>query len=434
MAGWHTNSLKIWFVPGGVLLLVTAGILGAPGLSISSQAVDFYYYSVFCAGVLLAWRFHSTRVLFALLTLVLGHHAMEFFSAGHPLSIGPGRIAYEAMALLVPTNFLFLSLWKERGFVAPAIASRLVLLFIESVFVAVLCRPGETMSPNLLRINFLKAQLFDWTRIPQPGLLAFFGVSVALIVRLILYRKPVDQGFFWCLSAALLGLQAGATGTGGNVYFATGGLILAASLIENSYFLAYHDELTTLPGRRAFYEALQALESPYTLAALDIDHFKKVNDTYGHDVGDQVLRLVATRLSRISSGGQAYRVGGEEFSILFPGKTVSEVLPDLDALRILISESSFRVRSSPERRKTSRGSDRRRDQLRNRGAADTSKRGDQQLSVTVSIGVAQQSRGASVEDTVQAADKALYQAKRSGRNRVESAGSRRKAARGGVPD
>src|SRR5579885_1052402 len=143
-------------MPGGLLLLVAAGVLRAPWLSISSQAFDFYYYSVFCAGTLLAWRFHCTRVMFALLTLLLGHHAIEFFSAGHLLSIGPGRIAYEAIALLIPLNFIFFSLWRERGFVAPALASRLLLLVLESVVVAVLCRPGETMGPNLLRINFLK--------------------------------------------------------------------------------------------------------------------------------------------------------------------------------------------------------------------------------------------------------------------------------------
>ena len=433
VAGWRTNSLKTWFVPGGLLLLVAAGVVGAPWLAIPAQSFDFYYYSAFFVGAVLAWRFHSTRVMFALLTLVLGHHAIEFFSAGHMVAAGPGRIAYETIALLIPINFLLLSSWRERGFVVPAIASRLGLLFIESVLVAVLCRPGETMSPGVLRISFLKLQLFGWTQIPQLALLAVLSVIVVLVVRLLLYRKPVDHGFFWSLSAVLLGLQAGAIDIVGDVYFATGGLILATSLIENSYFLAYHDELTTLPSRRAFNEAMQALEFPYTLAALDIDHFKKVNDIYGHDAGDQVLRLVASRLSRVTAGGQAYRVGGEEFSIVFPGKTMPEVLPDLEALRILISESSFQVRAIPERRKTSRGTDRRTDQPRKREALEADdKRGPQQLSVTVSIGVAQHGGKTSMEDTLQAADKALYSAKKGGRNRVECAGPRRKAARGGA--
>ena len=98
-------------------------------------------------------------------------------------------------------------------------------------------------------------------------------------------------------------------------------------MIENSYLLAYHDELTTLPSRRAFNDAMMRLQPPYSIAVVDIDHFKKFNDTYGHDTGDvQVLRLVASKLSLVTGGGNAYRCGGEEFTILFPGKRRDEVV------------------------------------------------------------------------------------------------------------
>jgi PleD family two-component response regulator len=166
------------------------------------------------------------------------------------------------------------------------------------------------------------------------------------------------------------------------------------------------------------------LEAPFAIAMLDIDHFKKVNDTYGHDTGDQVLTMVASRLARIGSAGKAYRTGGEEFSILFPGKTVTEVVTELEALRITISEASFRVRNTPERRKTERGPDRRqvikssRRKRTERSFASPSG----QFSVTVSIGVAEpNSRAHSPQEVIQAADKALYRAKRGGRNRVDLA-------------
>ena len=120
-----------------------------------------------------------------------------------------------------------------------------------------------------------------------------------------------------------ISLQAGGVSPTATSYMATAGLILVGSIIENSYLLAYHDELTTLPARRAFNEALLRLEDSYAVAVVDIDHFKKFNDTYGHETGDQVLRLVAAKLATVTGGGRAYRVGGEEFSILFPGK-VSE--------------------------------------------------------------------------------------------------------------
>jgi len=75
-----------------------------------------------------------------------------------------------------------------------------------------------------------------------------------------------------------------------------------------------------LPSRRALIERLPSLGRRYTVAMVDVDHFKNFNDTYGHDAGDQVLRMVASRLGEVSGGGTAFRYGGEEFTILFPGK------------------------------------------------------------------------------------------------------------------
>ena len=118
-------------------------------------------------------------------------------------------------------------------------------------------------------------------------------------------------------------------------------------------FLAYHDELTSLPARRAFNDALLRLQKPYAVAVVDIDHFKKFNDSYGHETGDQVLRMVAGKLAGITGGGRAYRVGGEEFSILFPGKTAKDALPHLELLRSVIEVSTFRVRAGQERRRAS---------------------------------------------------------------------------------
>lgn len=420
MGVYQRNSPKTWFVPGGVVLLAAAVALQAGLVPISAQAIDFYYYAVFALGILLAWRFHSSRVMFALITLLLAHRAIEFFSNGQILAAGSGRIAFEAAALLMPINFLVFSITAERGFVLPAVASRLSLLFFESVFVAVICRTGETSSPRFVRATLLNAHWCEWTKVPQLALLAFVVAFGVLVFCFLLYHKPVENGLMWSLAATFLGFQAGAVGQLGSAYFATAGLILVASLVENSYFLAYHDELTALPARRAFNDALLTLQPPYALAAVDIDHFKRVNDTYGHDTGDQVLSMVAARIARIN-GGQAYRVGGEEFSILFPGKTVKEVMPDLEALRIGVSESSFRVRVSPERRRTPRGPDRR-DERRHklRRPIGGNPHVAEEFSVTVSIGVAEPSgQTREIEEVIRAADKALYRAKRAGRNRVE---------------
>jgi diguanylate cyclase (GGDEF)-like protein len=426
------GTLKSLFVPGGILLLAAVALLSGGFVSISAAAVDFYYYAVFAAGILLAWRFHSSRVLFALIVLLLAHRALDFFSAGRVVSIGTGRIAFEAIALLLPLNFIVLSLVRERGLGIPAVTPPLVLVFLESVFVAVICRPGATTSPALLRVLFLNRSLFHWTKIPQLALLAFAVAFAALLVRFLLYRKPLENGLLWSLAAAFLSLQANALDRIASAYWATAGLVLVASIVENTYFLAYHDELTSLPARRAFNEAVLRLEAPYSIAVVDIDHFKSFNDTYGHDTGDQVLSMVASRLARVSGGGEAYRVGGEEFSILFAGKSIKEVVPHLESLRTLIAESTFRVRSMPERRTAPRGAGRRiedkrstpRKPARAHNPPEESLSG---LSVTVSVGVAEPNpKTRDAEEVIQAADRALYRAKKAGRNRVETASEPRR--------
>ena len=422
----NAGTLKSLFVPGGVLLLAAVALLQGGFVSLSPAAIDFYYFAVFGAGVLLAWRFHASRVLFALFTLFLAHRAVVFFSAGKVAATGPGHIAFETVALLLPLNFIVFSAARERGWGIPAALPRLALLFFEAVLVAILCRPGTASSPVLVRFPILSPSLFRWTHIPQLALLAFFAAAVVLLMRVMLYRKPVESGLFWSLVAIFLALQANGIGRLATAYWATAGLLLLTSIIENSYVLAYHDELTSLPARRAFNEALLRLEAPYAIAAVDIDHFKSFNDTYGHDTGDEVLRMVAGRLARVGGGGQMFRVGGEEFSILFPGKTTKEVLPHLETLRALIEDSSFRVRGTPERRRAPRTSGRRvEDKLGSRRRRRTSLRAMESssgLSVTVSIGVAEPGTATTeVEQVIQAADKALYRAKKAGRNRVETA-------------
>ncbi len=144
--------------PGGVLLLLAAGLLHGGWLALPAAAIDFYYYTVFAAALVLAWRFHSSRVMFVLLTLLLSHRTLEFFSGGRIVSAGPGRIAFEAIAVLLPVNLVLFSLARERGWAVPAIASRLALLFFESVFVALICRPGATTSPWFLHARLLQTR------------------------------------------------------------------------------------------------------------------------------------------------------------------------------------------------------------------------------------------------------------------------------------
>ncbi len=193
------------------------------------------------------------------------------------------------------------------------------------------------------------------------------------------------------------------------------GLPPLLSLVIHSFRLAYIDELTEIPGRRALVEALDDPGSLFTLAMLDVDHFKKFNDTHGHDVGDQVLRMVAARIATVGVGGAAYRYGGEEFTLLFPGKSVEEVSEELERLRGLVESSPLYLR----------GDDRPKEKPKKAAANKKGKAGGKKkppsVGVTVSIGVATRRPSETWERVMKRADQALYKAKQAGRNQVSEA-------------
>ena len=425
MRVWSTTTLKSLLVPGGILLLGVAVLLYSGWLTLALPALSFLYYCAIVGGMLLAWRFHSSRTFCALLVLFLAQEAIAFFGEGRIAPGTPGWAALQAVAVLLPLNFVLIALMRERGFTVAALAPVGLFLFVQSVIVFVLCRAVEG-SPASVRAHHLA------TPVSLPGYdqLAFAAAGIFLLARFLLTRKPADSAFFWSLSAFFLALRFTGTPRASALYSVTAACILAASIIENSYLLAYHDELTTLPSRRAFNDALLRLQNPYSIAVVDIDHFKRFNDTYGHDTGDQVLRLVASSLARVTGGGQAYRCGGEEFNILFPGKTTAEVADHLEQLRAAIEASEFRMRSG-DRRQSPRGPDRRSERTGRGRKAQAIRQLAQEklpapLSVTVSIGVATSAKNETEPDLVlQAADKALYRAKANGRNRVETAAPRR---------
>lgn len=373
-----------FFFPAGAVLLAAALLLHFGFLPLSAPAVRVYALGVLAIGVALAWRQHAGRILIAL--------AMLTAAAIGPLlpadNLRPAAVA--AAALILPLNFTALAFTPERGRRSAWIPFWLALLFAEFVASAL----------------FVQAQPAAVLRLLPLGVVGFALGFAALMTRWLMESRAAESGLLWSLAAALLAIRAGGSGLAGQAYFMTAGLVLVAALIESSYFLAYHDELTGLGSRRGFNHALGGLEPPYTIAAVDVDHFKKFNDTFGHDVGDQVLRMVASRLSR-AAGGRAFRVGGEEFTLLFPGMMLKEAWPHLEGLRQAVEEATFTLRGMDRPQRTPE--DRR-----------AGRRAEGHIFVTVSIGAAASSvRNPAPADVLAAADKALYRAKDSGRNRIE---------------
>jgi diguanylate cyclase (GGDEF)-like protein len=409
-------------------LALAAAIVNSSLFVEIAPSLVFFYIAVFVAGLLLAWRFNSSRILFSLLTLLLAHRAVDFFTVGpaHPgyagsVSTGPGRTAVALAALLIPLNFVAFAQMRERGLVIAGVAPRFGLLFLESVVFAVLCRPEN--SPATPRAPGAAA-------FPPWILLSFVAAVAVFIFRFSQTRKPIEPGFVWSAAAVFMWLQFAPVGTVSYAYVGTAALVLAASLIETSYVLAYHDELTGIRGRRAFNESLLSLDQQYAIAIVDIDHFKKFNDTYGHDVGDQVLCMVAKRLSQVGGGGEAFRCGGEEFAIVFRNTSAKEAFEHLDTLRQVIEKSTFHMRGADRRaeKNAETNSDRRagerdrRKPSREKATVVSFSQTPDRLSVTVSIGVAEPStRYRQPEQVIQSADQSLYRAKNKGRNRVELA-------------
>ena len=425
MKNWTRAAPLSFMSLGGWILLVTPALAYWNLLSSVHAFLVPFAYAVFAAGFLLSWRFHSSRAFLALLVLLLAQRGMFFYSPGNAAAQGSGLAAWHVIAVLLPLNFVLLALIEEPGFAAPSLIPLLVLVLVQAVIVSVSNRAGGI------------TKLAGVPGIPGYAEVTFFVVAAALLLRWVLVPKPLEGALFWTLVASFLALRSAATSRGlsgafnheSALYFMAAALILCVALVETSYRLAYHDELTGLPSRRAFQDALRHLEAPYTIAAVDIDHFKNFNDTHGHDTGDQVLRLVAARLARVGGGGTAYRCGGEEFNILFPGKFAPEVLANLEQLRARIEAASFHLRTVDRRRSPRDPESERRGYSRGRSRTGRKIRQLSKplrpgpISVTVSIGVAGAQKGHEPDAVLRTADHALYRAKDGGRNRVETASS-----------
>jgi diguanylate cyclase (GGDEF)-like protein len=167
----------------------------------------------------------------------------------------------------------------------------------------------------------------------------------------------------------------------------------------------YIDDLTTIPNRRAFNEQLKKLGRTYTIAMIDIDNFKKFNDTHGHTEGDNALRYVATHLQEVSKS-RVFRYGGEEFVVIYSGYKLNDVQWRLEKMRESLAERRFHIRMNEGKRLKSSEKDR-----------GKSTNGSKKVKITISVGMAQRSDKFKIpQDVIEAADKALYAAKKKGRN------------------
>jgi len=393
-------------LPSGLLVLTVVIAIRAGALQHAAAFVwRDYPYIIFGAALLLSAIFNRSRLFFAVLIVALSDRALLWL-APRMASAGIHRTIFDAIALLLPLNLLALSFMRDRGIVSSRGKRRIAVLVAQLAIVAVvmLIPSVHVQADTLMHSNnVVPKQYADWSHMSQPALLVFLLAGAVMLAYLLQRRRPVEHGLFWALVTAFIALNAGGAGHLSSAYFATGGVILGIAVLETSYTMAYRDELTQLPSRRALNEALLKVGDAYTIAMVDVDHFKQFNDTYGHETGDQVLQMIASRLADVSGGGRAFRYGGEEFAVIFPNRSMDEAFPNLEMLRKTIEKSAFTVRDRSDRR-SANGKKRK-------------KQPKKRLTVTVSIGAASvQGQQVKSDDVLRAADKALYRAKNNGRN------------------
>lgn len=359
--------------------------------------------SVICA--VLAFSFHRGHIVVIALATGLAYWGMLQAAT---LTPAQGMLLFTLSQLALCLNLALFAYVPERGMLSRFGAIRLAFIAAQAGIIAGLVALDSETLAALCQARIIDWPFLDRLHIAQPSLLFLLPALISLIVRTILQPGAINAAFLTAFLAVCFAAFRPDMPHWMTLYMSAALVILTFGLLQDSYRMAFRDELTGLPARRTLQHKLNSLGSEYTIAMLDVDHFKKFNDTHGHDVGDQVLKLVATHLARVNGGGTAYRYGGEEFTIVFPRKNIKQCIPHLSEVRKNIENHTMQLRGRERPRKAEKG-------RRKRGRTAPGKR----VSVTISIGVAERNeRLETPRQVMEAADQALYRAKEKGRNQI----------------
>ncbi len=414
----------LFVLPALLVALVLWTTLGNEDVGRTGQRVLPWLLA--CLGSGLALMYNQVRTLCLLLLVaavftVLHPDLAHYLRLGYISPLTPLR--FHAVSSWLPLLFAVHALWPERGrrrqdLLLRGIGSGTLL----AIFILLAAQQPQGMHDLLSNRHFAWIPS-DWNALAQLPALLFLAATAALGWQAWRRPRPLHTAMllallclWWMLPriflqpALLPALSVAAL------------LLMLGATLQESFHMAFRDELTGLPGRRAFNETLQRAAGTYSIAMVDVDHFKKFNDTHGHDTGDDVLKLVASRLARVGDGGRAFRYGGEEFAVVFLDRPAPACVDAVETLRQSIEDSRMQLRD----RSTRSRDDAAGQQQRGRGGTG------QVVQVTVSIGLADSRVDARPSGVVKAADQALYAAKEEGRNRVCAHGGQRVlAVRGG---
>jgi GGDEF domain-containing protein len=364
-------------------------------------------YILFASVILLANPFKQSQIAMVSITLLIAYWVIQN-RLQTPLSSGTTILELSLLASLVPFVLFIVNYFKNSS-----LFSLPFLLFLVTLSLAM----GWAY---LILVHFYEGGfdnindtfLFVRPEISRlPLIIVIFNAAMVLIFSIFVMsrNKIIDVVLYSSTLLASVTFVFFHVTYVSSTMFSLAGILLLIYVFSASYELAFTDRLTEIPGRLALESDLKHLGRSYTIAMLDIDHFKSFNDTYGHDTGDEVLRLVASKMRSVGGRARIYRYGGEEFTILFKGKTAEEAHEHVESLRMSIESYEMVLRNQDARPKSDQEGTKKRKSI----AGDQSS-----VSVTISIGVADSSSGTKVSHVMKAADNALYDAKKKGRNRV----------------
>ena len=331
--------------------------------------------------------------LFLLIMLPLDFLALFF--GGVEFDFG---FILNGIVILLSVNVLLLGLFQEGHIRLGAMFSLFIIIGLQTLSMfAVAHYVGSGAIQVIDHGISLDLLPFQLGNLSQEVLLIFLVCLVgSLIKELLVDGAFVSLAVDLLLSLGIFNYLQPLMDMPLNSLFLVWGLLVARYIFKQIYQISYIDQLTGIPSRRALHEQASKLSGDYVVAMADIDFFKKFNDKYGHDVGDDVLAFVASILSK-HTNGSVFRYGGEEFTLLFRKSSLNETLKHLDEVRQHVATSKFRVRRSNTKKGSNAG----------------------EVAVTISIGAAEHSdKNRSFNEVIKAADKALYRAKRKGRNCV----------------
>lgn len=393
--------------PGGLIFLLAIGLLRPQGLPIwLQQPIGALPYIVLAFGFIFGWYFSSSRMILSLLVLALADRALVVLPANGGDQEAVSQTIVAITAFLVPLNLLAFSILKEDSISTFRGVMRVVLVLVQPFLLLWLCLPDQQVLTSSFTWQYIPSRYTDWTPIPQPALVAFAIAGLLHVIRFALHRDPLEGGAIWALCAIFVAYHTSRYGWQPTNFFMTAGLIFFVTLLQSFYRQTYRDELTGIPGRLAYDEAIGQLGKRFSVAIIGIDQLTQYANVHGKPVSEQILKLAAPRIQAACSDGQIFRTTGEEFTVLFPGKSAIDTMGTLDIVRKSVEAIGLFLR----------GRDRVWEQ---RGIQEAGSR-DRALPITLSIGVGEKlTDSATLTLVIKSAYRGLYEAKGIGGNVVK---------------